>query len=52
MQGCSACDENDECNVNYHEVECSMVRWEKIKLLFENKSDEKLQKINIGLSFQ
>jgi len=24
-QGCQACDEADECNVNYHEAECSMI---------------------------
>ena len=26
-QGCVPCDENDFCNVNYHEVGCSLIRW-------------------------
>ena len=25
-QGCVACDENDSCNVNYHETGCSMLK--------------------------
>ena len=27
-QGCAPCDETDECNVNYHEAGCSLIRWQ------------------------